>query len=181
MCTIGGRHLMGAAALALAAACSKQQDAKGTIDTAAPPPVAVTTEVAPGVLMTVEAPPGTGLVLADGAGRAVYILDGVPADTSMWRPVTGSSAMTSNDSKVNKGLIGTTTNANGTTQATYSGKPLYYYAGDSASTDRKGQGTAASGATGHLVSPTGGAAGGGGRGAAGGTGAAAGGTGATKP
>jgi predicted lipoprotein with Yx(FWY)xxD motif len=187
MCTIGGRLLMGVAVLTLTTACSKQQDSRGTIDTAAPaaapaaaPPVAVTTEVAPGVLMTVEAPPGTGLVLADGAGRAVYILDGVPADTTMWRPVTGSSAMTSNDSKVNKGLIGTTTNANGTTQATYSGKPLYYYAGDSASTDRKGQGTAASGATGHLVSPSGGAASGG-TGARGGTGAKSGGTGATKP
>ena len=157
MCAIGDRLLMGVAVLTLTAACSKQQDAKGTIDTAMPPPVAVTTEVAPGVLMTVEAPPGSGLVLADGSGRAVYILDGVPADTSTWRPVAGSSAMSSNDPKVNKRLIGTTTNANGSTQTTYGGKPLYYYAGDSASTDRKGHGAAASGATGHLVTPTGGA------------------------
>jgi predicted lipoprotein with Yx(FWY)xxD motif len=158
MCAIGARLLMGVAVLTLTAACSKQQDAKGTIDTAAPPPVAVTTEVAPGVLMTVEAPPGSELVLADGSGRAVYILDGVPTDTSMWRPVAGSSAMSSNDPKVNKQLIGTTTNANGSTQATYGGKPLYYYAGDSAASDRKGQGASASGATGHLVGPTGGAA-----------------------
>jgi predicted lipoprotein with Yx(FWY)xxD motif len=149
---------MGVTVLTLTAACSKRQDAKGTIDTAAPPPVAVTTEVAPGVLMTVEAPPGSGLVLADGSGRAVYILDGVPSDTSMWRPVSASSATSSNDPKINKGLIGTTTNANGSTQATYSGKPLYYYAGDSTRTDRKGQGVTASGATGHLVSPTGSAA-----------------------
>jgi predicted lipoprotein with Yx(FWY)xxD motif len=140
--------------------------------------VAVTTEVAPGVLMTVEAPPGSGLVLADGSGRAVYILDGTPTDTTMWRPVGGSSAMSSTDAKVNKGLIGTTTGSSGTSQATYGGKPLYYYAGDSASTDRKGQGATASGATGHLVSPTGSAAGGtgSGRGAGAGAGAAAGGT-----
>ena len=160
MCTIGGRLWMGVTILTLTAACKTQQDSKGTIDTAlatVPPPVAVTTEVAPGVLMTVEAPPGSGLVLADGSGRAVYILDGVPSDTSMWRPVAGSSA-SSNDPKVNKGLIGTTTNASGSTQATYGGKPLYYYAGDSAATDRKGQGTSASGVTGHLVSPAGSAA-----------------------
>lgn len=157
MRTVGGRLLMGVAVLTLTAACSKQQDAKGTIDTAAPP-VAVTTEVAPGVLMTVDAPPGSELVLADGSGRAVYILDGVPTDTSMWRPVAGSSAMSSNDPKVNKQLIGTTTNANRSTQATYGGKPLYYYAADTAASDRKGQGASASGTTGHLVSPAGGAA-----------------------
>ena len=156
MCAIGRQLLMGVTVLTLAAACSEQQDAKGTIDSAAA--VAVTTEVAPGVLMTVEAPPGSELVLADGSGRAVYILDGVPSDTTMWRPVAGSSTMSSSDPKVNKGLIGTTTNANGSTQATYGGKPLYYYAGDSSATDRKGQGTTASGATGHLVSPSGSAA-----------------------
>jgi predicted lipoprotein with Yx(FWY)xxD motif len=162
MCAIGGRLVMGLTVLTLSAACSKHQDANGTIDTAAatpaPPPVAVTTEVAPGVLMTVEAPLGSGLVLADGSGRAVYILDGAPSDTSMWRPVAGSSATSSKDPKVDKGLIGTTTNASGSTQATYGGKPLYYYADDSAATDRKGQGATASGATGHLVSPTGSAA-----------------------
>ena len=158
MCATGGRFVVGVAVLTLTAACSKQQEEKGMIDTTVPPAVAVTTEIAPGVLMTVEAPPGSELVLADGSGRAVYILDGVPTDTTVWRPVAGSSAMSSNDPKVDKGLIGTATNANGATQATYSGKPLYYHAGDSASTDRKGQGAVASGATGHLVSPTGSAA-----------------------
>jgi predicted lipoprotein with Yx(FWY)xxD motif len=166
MRAIGGSVLVGMVGLTLAG-CSKQQDSRGTIDTAAavvapaPAPVAVTTEVAPGVLMTVEAGPGTGLVLADGSGRALYVLDGVPTDTTMWRPVSGSTAMTSTDAKVNKGLVGTTTNASGASQATYAGKPLYYYAGDSASTDRKGQGASASGATGHLVTPSGSAAGGG--------------------
>ena len=145
--------------LALVAACKKKETAAtpGTIDTAVPA-VAVTTEVAPGVLMTVEAGPGTGLVLVDGNGRAMYVLDKAPTDTTVWKPVSGSQAMTTTDANVNKGLIGTTT-ANGTSQATYAGKPLYYYSGDAAAGDRKGQGATASGTTGHLVSPAGGSAG----------------------
>lgn len=145
--------------LALVAACKKKETAAtaGTIDTAAPP-VAVTTEVAPGVLMTVEAGPGTGLVLVDGNGRAMYVLDQPPTDTTVWTPVTGSQAMTTTDPNVNKALIGTTT-TNGTSQATYAGKPLYYHRGDIAAGDRKGQGATASGTTGHLVSPAGGSAG----------------------
>ena len=61
--------------------------------------------------------------------------------------------------KVNRSLIGTTTNANGTKQATYAGKPLYYYSGDTTAGDTKGQGVTASGATGHLVNPEGNAVG----------------------
>jgi predicted lipoprotein with Yx(FWY)xxD motif len=155
MCAIGDRLMVGVAFLTLTVACSKKQDAGVTTDTATPPPVAVTAEVAPGVLMTVETPPGSDLVLADGSGNAVYILDGVPSDTSTWRPVSGNAPMSSNDPKVDKSLIGTTTTANGSKQATYGGKPLYYYAGDSGSTTRKGQGATASGTTGHLVGPTG--------------------------
>jgi predicted lipoprotein with Yx(FWY)xxD motif len=70
--------------------------------------------------------------------------------------VTGTP--TSTDARVNNSLVGSTTMANGTKQATYNGKPLYYYSGDSASTDRKGQGMKASGATGHLVDTAGNAA-----------------------
>lgn len=150
--------------LVVVAACSKNDANRDTTSSAGaiapPPPVAVTTEVAPGVLMTVEAGPGTGLVLVDGAGRAMYILDGIPTDTSTWKPVNGDAALTSTDKNVNSALIGTTTNANGTKQATYNGKPLYYYGGDTAAGDKGGQGKTASGATGHLVNPQGNAAGG---------------------
>lgn len=119
-------------------------------------PVAVATEVAPGVVLTVQADPGTGLVLVDDKGRAMYVLDTAPTDTNAWKPVTGTP--TSTDARVNNSLVGSTTMANGTKQATYNGKPLYYYSGDSASTDRKGQGMKASGATGHLVDTAGNAA-----------------------
>jgi predicted lipoprotein with Yx(FWY)xxD motif len=154
--TRGGAALL----IALAAACGKKDAAVDTLSVAAgAPAVAVTTEIAPGVLMTVDAGPGTGVVLTDGAGRAMYILDAVPADTSTWKPVSGNTTPTSTDAKVNRSLIGTTTNANGTKQATYAGKPLYYYSGDTTAGDTKGQGVTASGATGHLVNPEGNAVG----------------------
>jgi predicted lipoprotein with Yx(FWY)xxD motif len=145
--------------LSLAVGCKKHDAAVDTTALAPAPAVAVTTEVAPGVLMTVEAGPGTGLVLADASGRSMYILDAVPSDTNTWKPVNANTAPTSTDPNVKTSLIGTTTNANGTKQATYNGKPLYYYSGDTAPNDRKGQGANAAGATGHLVSPEGNAAG----------------------
>jgi predicted lipoprotein with Yx(FWY)xxD motif len=52
-------------------------------------------------------------------------------------PVTGGSGVT--------GKIGTITRADGTTQATYNGHPLYTYAGDSAPGQDKGNGVNASG------------------------------------
>jgi predicted lipoprotein with Yx(FWY)xxD motif len=121
----------------------------------APGSVAVTTEVAPGILMTVDAGPGTGLVLADGSGRAVYVLDNTPADTNTWRPVSGATTPVTTDSSVKRSMIGTTTSSSGVKQATYNGKPLYYYSGDTSPKDRKGAGVKASGATGRLVSPEG--------------------------
>jgi predicted lipoprotein with Yx(FWY)xxD motif len=157
-------HLMGARtpvlALSLLVACSKhaqQQDTTSAAGVIAPaaPAVAVTSEVAPGVVMTVEAPPGTGLALVDGKGRAMYVLDATPTDTNTWKPVNGSTALTSTDTNVKSSLIGTTTGANGTKQATYNGKPLYYYSGDTAPNDTNGQGVKASGTTGHLVTPAG--------------------------
>jgi predicted lipoprotein with Yx(FWY)xxD motif len=151
--------------LGMLVACSKRDSAVDTSSAAgavvSTPPVAVTTEVAPGVLMTVEGGPGMGLVLADGAGRTVYVLDAVPSDTNTWKPVNGNATPTSADSNVKSSLIGTTTNASGNRQATYNGKPLYYYAGDSAAGQKNGQAKRASGAMGRLVTPGGTATGGG--------------------
>jgi predicted lipoprotein with Yx(FWY)xxD motif len=137
--------------------CSKNRrggdtaTAMGAIPPDTAPAVAVTTEIAPGVLMTAQAGPGTGLVLVDGAGRSMYVLDTTPTDTNTWRPVSGGKPLTTTDTNIKTSLIGTTTSASGTKQATYNGKPLYYYQGDSSPNDRKGEGVTASGATGHLV------------------------------
>jgi hypothetical protein len=52
-------------------------------------------------------------------------------------------------------MLGTTMRADGTTQVTYSGHPLYLYAGDTNAGDTKGQGLNASGGLWWLLSPAG--------------------------
>jgi predicted lipoprotein with Yx(FWY)xxD motif len=58
-----------------------------------------------------------------------------------WPPVTGPATAGSGVS----GTLGTITRADGTTQATYDGHPLYTYAGDTAPDQAKGNGLNASG------------------------------------
>jgi predicted lipoprotein with Yx(FWY)xxD motif len=149
-----------------AAACSMHRNggdsvAAGAVamtpDSAAAAAV-VSTEVAPGVVVSTVVAPGNSVVLADGNGRAVYILDAPPTDTTVWKPVSGKSMPTATDTSVKSSLLGTTTGPNGSQQATYNGKPLYYYKGDTLPNQQAGQGRRASGATGHLVNPNGNAA-----------------------
>jgi predicted lipoprotein with Yx(FWY)xxD motif len=153
--------------LGLAAACSRgnsnrydTSSAAGAIapDTNMPSSTAMT-PLPPGIILTVASKAGTGMFLADGSGRALYVLDAAPSDTSYWKPVSGASAPTSTDTSIKAGMIGTTTGASGM-QATYSGKPLYYYSGDSAAGDVKGENKKESGTTGHLMHPDGTMAGG---------------------
>ena len=154
--------------LGLAAACSRKNannmdtsSAAGAIapDTNPPAAAAPMTSLPPGIVITVASKTGTGLFLADGSGRALYILDKTPSDTNYWKPVSGASAPTTTDTSIKSSMIGTTSGANGM-QATYGGKALYYYAGDSAAGDVKGEGKKESGAMGHLLHPDGSMAGG---------------------
>jgi predicted lipoprotein with Yx(FWY)xxD motif len=161
---IGARRSLAAVLLAVAA-CSRHKSATDTATAAgqvapdsAAPAVAVTTEVAPGVVVTTVAKPGEAIYLADGSGRAMYVLDAAPTDTSSWKPVPGTSAPTTTDTSVKSTMLGTTTNANGTKQATYNGKPLYYYQGDTGPNDKNGNNKSAGGTTGHLVNPATGSA-----------------------
>ncbi len=66
-------------------------------------------------------------------------------------PVTAGSGVT--------GKLGTITRADGSTQATYNGHPLYTYKGDSAPGQNKGNGLNASGGVWHEVTMSGSAAG----------------------
>jgi predicted lipoprotein with Yx(FWY)xxD motif len=147
--------------LGLAAACGRKSanyrdtTAAGSIapDTNMPA-AAPMAALPPGVILTVASKAGTGLFLADGSGRALYVLDATPKDTSEWKPVSGATAPTSTDTSIKAGMIGTTTGPSGM-QATYGGKPLYYYADDKAAGDVKGENKKESGATGHLLHPDG--------------------------
>jgi predicted lipoprotein with Yx(FWY)xxD motif len=152
--------------LALAAGCRKSDSAADTAmavaviapDTGAAVAVAVPAD-AP-VALQVETKPGTGVFLTDASGRAVYVLDdGTGTQIACTGPcatefvAVPGTAMAGNGA--NATLAGGTTRADGSKQATYNGQPLYYYNGDTAKGDTKGQGTKAGGATASLVSPEG--------------------------
>ncbi|MFF0794313.1 hypothetical protein [Streptomyces spiralis] len=87
-----------------------------------------------------------GAVLVDGSGRTLYLFTADGKNTNsmncdaaclkLWPPLEGRPKA---GGGVDAGLIGTT-GGGSRAQATYAGHPLYYYAGDQAAGDVKGQG-----------------------------------------
>ncbi|MGW7410632.1 COG4315 family predicted lipoprotein [Streptomyces sp. NPDC054833] len=87
-----------------------------------------------------------GPILVDGKGSTLYLFE---ADTSTKSTCTGTCAaawppvLTSGAPKAAKGakaaLLGTTKRSDGSTEVTYNGHPLYYYAGDTKPGDTTGQ------------------------------------------
>lgn len=127
----------------LLTACS-QSGGAGTSATPASgsgsPPAALTIEVA-------QTSVGTSLT-GDG-GRTLYEFTPDTSSSStctggcagLWPPLTVPAGSTpSAGSGVQANLFGTTHRADGSTQVTYNGHPLYYYSGDVAAGDVKGQG-----------------------------------------
>jgi len=88
-----------------------------------------------------------GTVLVDGTGRTLYLFE---SDTGTTSTCTGSCAGTwpalltsgapAAGAGATSGMLGTTARAEGTTQVTYDGHPLYVYSGDSAAGDANGEG-----------------------------------------
>ncbi|MCL4394429.1 MAG: hypothetical protein M1482_06430 [Chloroflexi bacterium] len=106
-----------------------------------------------------------GSFLTDSSGRTLYLFTKDTTNTSncsgscaqIWPPFTpaGASAAapsatsaatpqasgtTTTGASIDPTLLGTITRSDGTTQVTYNGHPLYYYSGDTAPGDTKGQG-----------------------------------------
>src|SRR6266849_6249009 len=71
-----------------------------------------------------------------------------------WPPVLTSAAPVAG-AGVNGSLLGTTARADGTTQVTYGGHPLYRFISDKKAGDATGQGVTAFGAPWYVVSPSG--------------------------
>jgi predicted lipoprotein with Yx(FWY)xxD motif len=104
---------------------------------AAPPPAAPATT---GVRLSVGRTPEHGSYLTDASGRALYLLEEDARGSStcydacigLWPPLfaAGGAPATAADSAVQARLIGTAPRRDGTSQVTYGGHPLYYYAGD---------------------------------------------------
>jgi predicted lipoprotein with Yx(FWY)xxD motif len=86
-----------------------------------------------------------GSILVDAKGRTLYLFmpDGQGDSTCYdqceknWPPLGKVAAV---GEGLDESLLGTTTRKDGSTQATYNGWPLYYFAADAAPGDTKGQG-----------------------------------------
>jgi predicted lipoprotein with Yx(FWY)xxD motif len=157
--------------LAAATACNRNRK---TADSASATPaaavvadtaagVAVAVPLDPGVELDVAAPPGATIFLVDHNGRPVYTLDDASGGNAKlsgncaqnFTPVAGHSTAAAGDTSVKSSMTGSTAGPNGSKQATYNGKPLYYYNGDQARGDAKGQGLKEDCGTAHLVRPNG--------------------------
>jgi predicted lipoprotein with Yx(FWY)xxD motif len=101
-----------------------------------------------------------GTYLADGNGRALYVFTNDTTSTSTcdatcmqeWQPVIVNATPTMMTG-VSSSLVGTSMMADGTTQLTLNGHPVYFHADDMTSGQISGQGMDSSW---FLVSPTGG-------------------------
>ncbi|HWY89619.1 MAG TPA: hypothetical protein VNY31_03020 [Solirubrobacteraceae bacterium] len=104
-----------------------------------------------------------GTILAAGPKRlTVYLFEGDHGSTSactgvcaqVWPPVTSAAAATASGAALTADL-GTIKRADGTTQVTYKGHPLYFYAKDKDNGDAYGQGVKSFGADWYVLKPSG--------------------------
>ena len=139
-----------AAIALLAAGCG------GSTSTAGPSPAAATATIA------TASEAKLGQILVDGKGMTLYLF---VADTGskstcytscaqVWPPVLTNGAPQAGTG-AQASLLGTTTRTDGTIQVTYSGHPLYYFAGDKKPGDATGQGIDNFGGLWWVISPSG--------------------------
>ena len=103
-----------------------------------------------------------GKILVDGNGRTLYLFDADKGTSSMcdgacasaWPPLTTSGKPTAG-AGVSAAKLGTTKRADGTTEVTYNGHPLYTYSGDQAPGQTTGQGSLEFGAEWDVLSAAG--------------------------
>lgn len=163
----------GAAAIGLlAAACSSSSSSPASSATSSPAsspgtayasspasagPASTTAAIS---LHAISGIPGQALV--GSSGRAIYLFEADKNGTSActgacaaaWPPVTVTGTPKAG-SGVNQALLGTIKRPDGTTQVTYNGHPLYYFAGDAGAGVAKGQGSKAFGAGWYVVNASG--------------------------
>ena len=137
-----------ALAVALGAACTRQQAAPGNDsasagasnvpDSSAPAAAQAPADGAAGSNPLVVATAGAASpYVADRSGAALYALegdtDGSGCDgecTRTWPPVLVEGAMPSETPGLQAGMVGVVQRADGSTQVAYNGHPLYRYGGD---------------------------------------------------
>jgi predicted lipoprotein with Yx(FWY)xxD motif len=160
MQALRGACVVGAVA-ALAAACG---GGSGSSTSAATQPSSAASAASPaGAAVTVSTHTGAyGTYLSDGSGKSLYMFEPDKNGTStcygqcakFWPPLTSSSAAQAG-SGLQQSMLGTTKRTDGTTQITYAGHPLYYFAEDTSAGDTKGEGLNLSGGEWYLLSTKG--------------------------
>ena len=151
-----------AAAALLVAACGGTSSSGGVTPAASSGGASSSVAAAGGgaTVTTHDGPLGTYLTDADGKTLYLFVADTGTTSTctgacaTHWPPLTTTGAP-SGTGQVNPGSLGTTTRDDGSTQVTYAGHPLYYFAGDTAAGDMQGQGSNGSGAKWWIVAPNG--------------------------
>jgi predicted lipoprotein with Yx(FWY)xxD motif len=147
----------GSAAAALVAGCGSGSSGYGSqpaASTSASSPVAA----APATVAVASNSLGT--ILVDAQGKTLYLFEadknGSSACTggcaNFWPPLVGKPTAGTGITATN---LGTITRSDGTTQVTYFGHPLYYFARDVAAGDTKGEGVNAYGADWYVVGTNG--------------------------
>ncbi|HEU4398341.1 MAG TPA: hypothetical protein VFU54_10960 [Actinomycetota bacterium] len=134
--------LLAALAVALAACGGDDDGASGTAAPAAPETTAA--QEASGATVAV-ASSRLGEILVDAEGRTLYAFTKDKGDQSAcsgecadnWPALTGTASA---GTGAQAALLSTSRQANGSSQVTYDGKLLYYFAGDAKPGDTNGQG-----------------------------------------
>ena len=101
---------------------------------------------AAGTAATVDLHGELGQIIVDAQGRTLYLFEADKGGKSScdgpcaaaWPPYVSNGAPQA-AMGASGALVGTTTRADGTTQVTYGGHPLYYFVGDKAPGDTTGQ------------------------------------------
>jgi predicted lipoprotein with Yx(FWY)xxD motif len=104
-----------------------------------------------------------GTILTDGRGFTLYAFDADKGTTSncsgacatAWPSDTATGTDPQVGSGATRSVVGRTTRADGTTQLTYAGRPLYLFRGDSAPGSTSGDGSTAFGARWDALTATG--------------------------
>jgi len=134
--------LLAALAVAAAACGGSNNESSGTAATAAP---ATTAAQGAGKVTVAVAGSDLGDILVDGDGRTLYAFTKDKGDQSAcsgacasnWPALTGTATA---GTGIQASMLSTSMQANGKSQVTYGGRPLYYFAGDAKPGDTNGQG-----------------------------------------
>jgi predicted lipoprotein with Yx(FWY)xxD motif len=134
--------LLAALAVAAAACGGNDDEPSGTAAPAAPTTTAAQDA---GSATVAVASSRLGDILVDADGRTLYVFTKDKGDQSAcsgecaanWPALTGTATA---GTGAQAALLSTATQADGSSQVTYGGKPLYYFAGDAKPGDINGQG-----------------------------------------